>query len=376
MSGRRFPSLMMAKRNLGRNRLRSALAVLGIVIGVLAIASLGVFGTTLQIAAVGQLGDIGNEVQVSPSFEAGETEIDQRTADRIERVSGDAEVVRFTQGQASVTHGGEAVGATVYGTGSPGILYDAQAGTVPERHSNGAVVGADIADRLDLRVGNTITVDGTTYRIIGVLESQDAFSPIFADSAVFLPEDDVGGDGYSDMVIRAESNEDAAAVADRIREEINDREELVSVTELQEIAEDIDEFFGILNQFLIAIGGISLVVAAVAILNVMLMSVVERRQEIGVFRAVGLHKRQVLRILLAEATMLGVVGSVIGIALALAVGVGINVFILDDPTAIIDPRNAFYLGLSLVVGAAVSTLSGLYPAWKAANQRPVETLRD
>ena len=373
---RRFPALLMARRNLSRNRLRSALAALGIIIGVLAIASLGMFGTTLRVGATEQLGNIGNELTVSPNPEAGIQRLSDRDVRTMRRVTRDGTVVPIRSDSAIVTRGRQRSAATVYGMDNPGVLYEASEGRIPDELRQDALVGSSLADRLDVEPGNTITVDNESYRVRAVLEESTGISLVNPNSAVILPVDAVGEEsGYSQAIVTASSGRAANETAMAIREELNQREERVTVFELSSITQSIGTFFDFLNAFLIGIGSISLVVAGVSILNVMLMSTVERRQEIGVLRAVGVQKMDVIRMVLAEAALLGFVGGVVGAVLALFAGLALNQFMLQDPLVALRPRNLFFLGVAVVFGLVASILSGLYPAWKAANERPVDALR-
>ncbi|ELZ73303.1 ABC transporter permease [Haloferax sp. Atlit-10N] len=372
---RRVPALLMARRNLSRNRIRSGLAVLGIIIGVLAIASLGMFGTTLRTGATQQLGDIGNEISVSPNFQEGIEELTERDVDEIRRAVTDGAVVPVRSESKLVSRGDRQTVTTVYGMEDPGALYEAEEGRIPDRLRQGALVGSGTAGLLDVEPGNTISVDGRTYRVSAVLAEQQGISLVSPNNAVIVPVEDVNGTGYSQVVVSADSGQAANESAVAIREALNEREERVSVFELQSITAGINEFFGILNAFLIGIGSISLVVAGVSILNVMLMSTIERRQEIGVLRAVGVQRGDVIRMILAEAGLLGVAGGVIGAILAVGAGVALNAFVLNDPLATFQAANLLYIVLAVGFGVGTSVLSGLYPAWKAANERPVEALR-
>jgi putative ABC transport system permease protein len=375
---RRFPALLMARRNLSRNRLRSALAALGIVIGVLAIASLGMFGTTLRVGATQNLGEIGNEITVSPNAQEGVEELTSRDISQIERVAartGDAAVVPIRQDQATVSRGDRRTIATAYGMERPGALYEASSGRVPDRFRQGVLVGADLADRLEVVAGNSITVDGRTYRIQAVLAEEEGITLVNPNGAVVLPPTAFEGPGYDQVVVATESSQVANATAQGIRESLNEREERVTVFELGSITEGINTFFGILNAFLVGVGSISLVVAGVSILNVMLMSTVERRQEIGVLRAVGVQRGDVVRMILAEAGLLGVTGGVIGSILAVGAGLALNAYVLDDPMVTFAGRNLLFVAVAFGFGVVTSVLSGVYPAWKAANERPVEALR-
>ncbi|WP_246983160.1 ABC transporter permease [Halorientalis marina] len=372
---RLLPAVLMARRNLTRTKVRSILAALGIVIGVIAIASLGMLGTTLRQQATQNLGDIGNQVIVSPAQEADENHITDRQLQDIERTARGKEVVPMVEGIEDLEFGREETTTQVYYFSSVPSSYTATDGDIPDPLRGGALVGADLADRIDLEPGNSITVNGTSYRVRATVEGSGSFfSPINPNNAVVLPRGN--RDEISQVVITADTGPEANATAVALRESLNDRRsEQVNVRELSDITEDINEFFGFINAFLIGLGSISLLVAGVSILNVMLMSTVERREEIGVLRAVGFQKRDVLKIMLTEAALLGLAGGVIGAVLAVGVGMLVAQFALGDPTAVLIPENIQFVVLGVGFGLVTSVLSGLYPAWKAANEHPVEALR-
>jgi putative ABC transport system permease protein len=372
---RRFPAVMMARRNLSRNRLRSGLAVLGIIIGVLAIASLGMFGTTLRTGATQNLGDIGNEIQITPNLQEGIESLTDRDVTRIERVAR-GEVVPLNSDQRRLTRGRDSTVVTAYAMENPGALYQARNGRVPERLQQGILVGSFVADRFDLVPGNTVTLDGESYRVTAVLREQDGISLVNPNNAVVVPADAIDEEGYSQVVVSADSGEEANETAVAVREALNRRETRVNIFELGSITQGINTFFGILNAFLVGIGSISLVVAGVSILNVMLMSTVERRGEIGVLRAVGVQRGDVIRMILAEAGLLGAAGGAVGAVLAVGAGVALNWYVLSDPLATFRPINLAYVALAFGFALVTSVLSGLYPAWKAANEHPVEALRN
>jgi putative ABC transport system permease protein len=239
----------------------------------------------------------------------------------------------------------------------------------------GALVGATLAENLDVRVGNSISVDNRSYRVRAVLESQGGISPLNVGGGVVVPVESVNGTGFQQVVVQTETGDEANATAVEIREALNDREERVSIFEFSDITEQIGSFFDTLSLFLIAIGSISLVVAGVAILNVMLMSTIERREEIGVLRAVGYQRGDVLKILLAEASLLGVIGGLAGVGLSVVAGVAIAEVAVGDPAVALEPNAAVYYLAAFGFGVVTSALSGLYPAWKAARERPVDALR-
>lgn len=364
------PRTYMARRNLLRARSRSALAVLTIVIGVVAIATLGSFGATFQAAQSESLGDIGNQVTVSPGDDAGWW-LDERTQREVERVAGDADVVPLQRERRQTDPGGETI---VYRTETPTVLFDVREGSVPSNWRSGALVGSRFADEHDVGVGDAVTVGDQTHHVRAVLTEQGQISAAQPDDAVVLPMATAEERRVQLLVVATDSSPEATRIANEIRAALNDRQELVNVQDRSRLAEQIDEVFWQINVFLLGIAGISLLVAGISIANVMLMSAMERREEIGVLRAVGYQRRDVLATMLAEAALLGVVGAVVGVTLSVLATAGINSLMLGDPLAY-QPQAIRYMALAVAFGIGASLLAGLYPAWKASKQRPVEALR-
>jgi len=371
----RLPAVALAYQNLRRNRLRSLLAALGICIGVFVIVVLGVFGTVLQLSASQELGGIGNQVIVSPSAETEAEALTPRQLQDIERsAAGRGTVVPIYSDTALTTSSGSSTPTQVYGINRPAELFEGAEEPLPPQHRGGAIVGSAVAANLDVQIGSTVTVGGDSYRVVGVMAPGEDITPVQPDNAVVLAEREFAG-GYDQAVVVAGSPEDATATAAGIRERLNVRVEQVNVFELSEILETIAEFFTLLNRFLIALGSVSLIVAGVSIFNLMLMSTAERRGEIGLMRAVGIHRRDVLKLLLVEAALLGAVGGISGALLS-----GLAALLLWGVTPIgldvvLVAQNGWYLVGGFVFGVVVALVSGAYPAWKAAGERPVEALR-
>ena len=371
----RSPAAVLAGQNLSRQRARAALAALGIVIGVFAVVTLGTLGTALQVAATAELGGLGNQVIISPSEESPNEVLNSRDIQAIERAAAGRGTVIPLQTTGATARNGEAQTATqVYGTTTPKTLFNAD-DSIPEFHRQGAIVGAEVASSLDVQQGSQVQVGPQSYRVIAILEAETGISPIQGNSAIILPPSAFTTSGYSQVVIKANSGGDATAVATEVRSRLNGRENRVSVFSLQSVLTQIEEFFGLLNGFLLAIASVSLVVAGVSIFNIMLMTVSERRGEIGVLRAVGIHRQQVLRTLIIESTLLGVAGGFVGacggVITVIAVGMNTQLPI----SAIFVPLNAIIVFVGFGFGVVVALIGGLYPAYKAAWEPPVESLR-
>ena len=371
----RVPSLQMAWRNLGRNRVRTALATLGIVIGVVAISSLGIAGVALQQQATADLGSLGNEVTVSSGADSDTDGVTDDQVDAIRSVVGDAPVVPEKTNQTTLSsRDGEEAFVSVTGVTNADALYTVSVGESPERLRSGALLTNETATRLGVEPGDPVTYDGRLYRVRGIIESDGGFG---GGNELVVPISALDEqEGYDSVTIVAASGDEAQEIVTTLETRFNegDDEEL-SITNFASIQENVNSFFGTLNLALLGIGAISLIVASVAILNVMLMSTIERRGEIGVLRAVGIRRGEVLRMILAEAAFLGVIGGVVGAAASLGTGLVIFEVLSGDPTLVFEWRSLRYLGYGFGFAVGASVLSGLYPAWKAANDLPVEALR-
>ena len=371
----RVPTVALAWRNLRRNRLRSLLAALGICIGVFVVVVLGVFGTVLQLSASQELGDIGNQVIVSPNPETGAEALSSRQVEAIERAgAGRGTVVPIYTDNALASAPGGSTPAQIYGIDQPAALFAGKDAPLPAQHRGGALIGESVADSLDVQIGGRVEVGSEQYRVVGIMAPGEEITPIQPDNAVVLSEREFTGE-YDQTVIAADSPEDATAAAEEIRATLNVRVEQVDVFELSDILETIAEFFTLLNQFLIALGSVSLIVAGVSIFNLMLMSTAERRGEIGLMRAVGIHRENVLKLLLVEAALLGAVGGLSGAILSGLAALALWAFSPIGLDVVLVSRNGWYLLGGFLFGVGVALLSGAWPAWKAANERPVEALR-
>lgn len=373
----------MAWRNLGRNRARTGLAALGIIIGVVAIASLGMATAAIQQQATADLGSLTNEVTVSAGEDSNADGLTDDQIDEIQSLVGDAVVIPQKSNSTELTsRSGQEVRVSVTALTQAGVLYNVSAGEAPARLQSGALLSESTVTRLGFELGDPVEYDGQLYRIIGFIESDDGgFGGFGGGGELVLPLSALSNQQYYDSAtIIAEDGDEATAIADtldaRFNQEIRgEEEEILSIQSFAGVQEQIGSFLNTLSLALLGIGGISLVVASVAILNVMLMSTIERRGEIGVLRAVGIRRSEVLRMILAEAAFLGVVGGVAGAVIALVVGLVLFNVLAGDPLLALAWDSSRYLvyGFGFAVGASV--LSGIYPAWKAANDPPVESLR-
>ena len=172
----RFPSVVMAWRNLGRNRVRTALATLGIVIGVVAIASLGIAGVALQQQATTDLGGLANEVTVRSGADSDTDGVTDEQVDAIRSVVAGAPVVpEKTNSTTLSSRDGEEAFVSVTGVTDADALYTVSEGESPERLRSGALLTNETARRLGIELGDPVTYDGRLYRVRGIVESDGGF---------------------------------------------------------------------------------------------------------------------------------------------------------------------------------------------------------
>ena len=369
--------LQMAIRNLGRAKVRSVLAAVGVIIGVTAIASIGIFGESLKNAVMENFKDLANEVIITPSRTYGYSLIDERTLVKLKKSPYISEIIPVRSEIAEVLAKKRTL-STVYGLSERDVtsMFEADSGKIAL--GGRAVVGKNLAELLELRVGSRIYVNGQTFKVSAILEEEGARFDINPNYAVIISQEDferLFGDGYSMVIVKVKKIEDVSKFKEYVESRINYKERVVDVFEMKTILESIERAFAQINLFLMAIAGVSLLVAGVSILNVMLMSTIERTKEIGILRAIGAQRSDVLKIFLYEALILGVFGSVIGAALSFVAGYGITNLIVGKTEYVFSLSSAMYAVFGLLFGIFTALISGLYPAYRASKLDPIVALR-
>ena len=378
--------LRFALRNLARHKFRSTLAVVGIVIGVLAISSLGILGNSIKLSFSEAFSAVGNELVVHPKSES---TISEKVLREVERASGaGSEVIPVRQRTELVDFGAEKKPVVVYGLRSEDIplLLELEEGRLLKRGSSNCLLGSEIAEEHDLNVGERLRVGTQELRIAGILKERGLGFDINPDYAVVVEAktfvrlfnssfSTAEKEGYNFLIVRVNRLKDVERVKSAIESRLNKREKRVSVLDLKRLMESFDEAFAKISTFLLGIGAVSLLVAGVSILNVMMMSVVERTKEIGIMRAIGTSRAGVLRMFLYESLLLGFAGSAIGGVLSFGGGFLILSFWMQQTSYLLAPSSILCIFFGIAFGIATSVLSGLYPAWRASTLNPIEALR-
>jgi putative ABC transport system permease protein len=387
----------IAKRNIRIHLLRSSLAMLGIVIGVVAIASMGILGNSLVLTVSDSLKTVGDSVIVTPhiggsagGFGGGggssSLKLSEQDFLQIKRVSAPnvAIPVLQTSDRMQLGVGSDEIVAAVYGLNPddvPELLKLKEGGY--SRGNSGCLVGSTFAVDNNVKVGSRISIgtDGNkgTLRVTGIIEERGMAFDVSTDSAVVATKDwfdaAYNRNDYDKIVVKVKNLDDLPIVKSAIEKQMNKRDTVVDVMDTRKTMETIFQAFGQITTFVSAIGGISMLVAGVSILNIMMMSVTERIKEIGIMRSIGAQKKEVMAMFLYEAVILGVLGSIIGGVMSLIGGYAISTLMLQTTKYLFVASSLIHIAYGMIFGIIICLICGIYPAWRAANLNPIDALR-
>ena len=386
----------IAKRNIRIHLLRSFLAMLGIVIGVVAISTMGILGNSMVLSVSDSLRTVGDSVIVTPHAGGGgqgfggggstTLTISEQEYQQIKRVSAPniaIPVLRSSE-RMKLGVGSDEIVAIVYGLNPDDVpaMLNLELGDY-SRGNSGCLVGATFARDNNVKVGSRISMgkDGEkgTLRVTGIIEERGMAFDVSTDSAVVVTQDwfetTYDRNDYDQIVVKVKNLDEIADVKTAIEKQMNKRDTIVDVMDTRKVMETIFEAFGQITTFVSAIGGISMIVAGVSILNIMMMSVTERIKEIGIMRSIGAQRREVMSMFLYEAAILGITGSIIGGMLILLGGYAISSLMLQTTKYLFVPSTMIHIVYGMAFGIFVCLICGIYPAWRAANLNPIDALR-
>jgi len=402
-------SLSAAWSGVITHKLRSSLTMLGIVIGITAVIALMSIGRGVEAEIISQIESLGsNVVFITPGWTTEEeawaaagsaqTLTQEDAAAIAEQVPSVSSVAPVLASNLQLIVGGENVRAQVFGVtpehmqvnnleiahGAFFTEYDYQRG------AKVAVLGSDVKETLfgDADpIGQQMWMGGIVVRVIGVLESKEAmegspndniFIPLTTfQQTVYQPRTAQGDHVVHYITLTVSEGEQGDYVIDEITELLRSRHQLAAnadddfeIISMEEIIETVSEITGTIAIFLGAIAGISLLVGGVGVMNIMLVSVTERRREIGILKALGATGRDIWTQFLMEAAFLTLAGGIIGIAL----GWGLS-YIVSSVGQIPSVVTADIVILAVSVAVGIGLFFGFYPAWQASRLNPIEALR-
>jgi len=402
-------SILEALASLNANKLRSGLTILGIVIGVGAVIAMLAVGQGAEATITGSISGIGTNLLFV--FRGG---LDESIRNPQALTLGDADAIAdpfmapsveavapALQGSGEVVFGGERTTTTINGVTSTyfsvrnyGLI---EGEPINESHLLGrasvVLLGPDVADKLfghrDGLVGETVRIEGQPFRVIGVLESKGGGSFGSQDNVVVVPLSSAqmrlirrGSSDRVDVIfVQAVDAEAVPQAAEEVAQILRSRhrtsigaDDFIIFTQ-EDFLQVASTITGVLTIFLGGIAGISLLVGGIGIMNIMLVSVTERTREIGLRKALGARKRDILIQFLTESSLLSLIGGLIGIGLGWLIGFIVGRIASASGTPFNPTVGLGAVLLATLFSAAVGLFFGIYPASRAANLEPVEALR-
>lgn len=383
-----------------RNKGRTFLTSLGILIGVLAVVLLTAFGLGLRAYIEQQFKDLGsNLIRVVPgqilkngnfsntSSAFMSIQFDEKDVQKLDRIKEAALVIPVYSRSVIATVEKNKESSTLYAStegvfvalnlkAEYGRLFTAQ--DVSKR-SKVIVIGPNLAENLFLSrkkaIGQSVKIEGQKYTVIGVVNKKgggfggpdfDAFTYMPYKTAYTLNTNKT----FMAIIIQAKSDKDTKAVirqAEDILSKQYDKDEF-SVIQQEELLSAINSIFSIINTVLVAIAAISLIVGGIGIMNIMYVTVTERIKEIGIRRALGAQKSDILIQFLVASVILSLIGGISGLTISYLV----VLFIQPYFPAYIDLNSVL---LALGVSSAIGIIFGVFPAKKAADLSPIDAIR-
>lgn len=382
-----------------RNKVRTFLTSLGIMVGVFSVVILIALGLGLKNYIEGQFQSMGaNLIMILPgsgftgegggSFggqgTVGGVSFDEKDVINLKRISGIDYVVPIFMRSSSVEAGGDKKVGNIMAINEDGFKLmniEVENGKLFEKSDVqgatkvavlGSTITTDLFDDLEKAVGKTIRFENQRFKVIGVAKKKGDRE---ADTAIFIPYRTAFNNINPDKTFWAiylgvKSDDQIGEVKKRAEEVLLKRydAERFAVTEQAELLSSINQIFGIINTVLIAIGSISLFVGGIGIMNIMYSTVNERTKEIGIRRAIGATEKDILMQFLSESVVLSLFGGISGLLLATVVVLITRFFF---PASI----NAMAVIIAIVVSSAIGIFFGIFPARRAAKLSPIDAIR-
>ncbi|MED4073764.1 ABC transporter permease [Priestia endophytica] len=377
----------MAWKSIKGNKVRAFLTMLGIIIGVSSVIVMVAIGQGSTQEVQSQIGSLGKDV-LTVSITGSDVTFKEDDAKELETVNGVDATAPTVSGRVTAKNG--ETNAQVSMTGTTSSYLDVRdlelqsgrfiAALDQDNHSKVAVLGSDTAETLfglGNAVGQSIQINGSSYKVIGVLQSVGSSLGTSGDSTVIVPLSTgqrlASTTSIESVYVKVRDEENINFITNRLEQTMRGiigDEDSYSVSSQEELMETADSVDNTLTLLLGGSAAISLIVGGIGIMNIMLVSVSERTKEIGIRKAIGAKRGNILLQFLIEAIILSSFGGLIGVGLGL---VSAEAFTVTTGTAVSYsvPVILMSFGFSLFIGIVF----GVFPANKASKLDPIQALR-
>ncbi|MDD5417713.1 MAG: ABC transporter permease [Candidatus Nanoarchaeia archaeon] len=397
---------------------RSWLTIIGIVIGIAAVVALNTLGQGLKVAVNLQLGFLGADlIQItagkqSASFQAGPGQnplastflnlptagvLTENDLSAIKNIYGVKAANGIVRGNVGIYYNEQIFTTTLNGV-EPSewvevINYEIGEGRLLQDYDTYvAVIGNAVAKEFfskEIRVGDSIIIEGVSFRVAGIIKSGAGFG--LQDSYIFVPKEqarrllpDIGSNLVSSIEVKVVDStiidEVEEAIAQRLRtlHHVSEGNEDFTLTSSKTIQERVNIVISMITIFVSGIAGIALIVGGVGIMNTMYMSIMERTREIGIMKAVGAKSRDVLLLFITEAGIIGFIGGMIGVFFGFVGAlIGAEIISVNLTSNIRLPVDIYpdMMMLSILFASGVGIVAGYLPAKRASDLNPIDALR-
>ena len=394
------------------SKVRSWLTIIGVVIGVASVIAIMSIGEGMEQEITSQLSGMGGDIMtITPGFSKssgfgpprmGRTDSTTATEEEVildrtdlqalksipdislinTEIKGSVEAYYLgTSGSVSLTGVDQKVWAQI----TTSEIRDGR--MLGPADQNVIVIGGRLADdyfEKPLGINKMITIEGSSFRVVGILddESTSIYMPI---QMAYQVLDDKENDVYDSLTVKIKNEDEVDYVIEKIEQKlmmtrhVTEKDKDFTVTSSKQMEETRAEMLSSMTMFLTAIAAVALLVGAVGTANTMFTSVLEKTKEIGIMKALGARNRDILAIFLLNAFLIGLVGGIIGVILGYLLS-GILPALMGDgriagPLSSAGVVTMESVSLSLSVAVGIGTLSGAIPAYQASKLKPVDALR-